>query len=165
MDEKNQYNTAFSTSFGSFNWMRMPMGLTTSPSTFQNLMEKVLAKLIWKTTVPYSDDCIIFAATQEEHSQRVREVLLRFRVANLKINPLNCKFFRKQVQFLGRVISKDGRQVDQEKIAAVKHFPVPTSQSNVKYSLGLCPYYRRYVTGLAHIARPLHMASEKKLAF
>ena len=128
-------------------------------------MEIVLAKLIWKTTVPYLDDCIIFAATPEEHLRRVREVLVRFRAAKLKINPLKCEFFRTKVQFLGHVISKDGLQVDPEKIRAVKDFPVPTIQTHVKSLLGLCSYYRRYVKNFAEIARPLHKASETSSPF
>ena len=137
MDEKSQDYTAFSTPFGSFKWLRMPMGLSNSPPTFQSLMEIVLSKLIWKTVVPYLDDCIIFAATPDEHIRRIREVLVRFRAANLKINPLKCEFFRTKVQFLGHVISKDGLQVDPEKIAAVKQFPVPAIQTHVKSFLGL----------------------------
>ena len=36
MEESSQDYTAFSTPFGSFNWLRMPMGLTGSPPTFQH---------------------------------------------------------------------------------------------------------------------------------
>ena len=165
LDESSQDYTAFSTPFGSFKWLVMPMGLTNSPPTFQNLMEIVLAKLIWKTTVPYLDDCIIFAASPEEHLERVREVLGRFRQANLKINPLKCEFFRTKVHFLGHVISKEGLQVDPTKIAAVKEFPVPINQTQVKSFLGLCSYYRRYIKNFAEIARPLHKASETNSPF
>ena len=165
MDEKSQDYTAFSTPFGSFKLLRLPMGLSNSPPTFQSLIEIVLSKLIWKTVVPYLDDCIIFAATPDEHIRRIREVLVRFRAANLKINPLKCEFFRTKVQFQGHVISKDGVQVDPEKIAAVKQFPVPAMQTHVKSFLGLCSYYRRYVKNFADIARPLHKASETTTPF
>ena len=101
MDDKSLDYTAFSTPFGSFKWLRMSMGLSNSPPTFQSVMEIVLPKLIWNTVVPYLDDCIIFAATPEEHLRRIREVLVRFRAAKLKINPLKCEFFRTKVQFLG----------------------------------------------------------------
>ena len=70
-----------------------------------------------------------------------------------------------QKSFLGHVISKDGLQVDPEKIAAVKQFPVPTKQTHVKSFLGLCSYYRRYVKHFAIIARSLHKASETSTPF
>ena len=165
MDDKSQDYTAFSTPFGSFEWFRMPMGLSNSPPTFQSLMETVISTLIWKTVVPYLDDCIIFATTPEEHLRRIREVIVRFRAANLKINPLKCEFFRTKVQFLGHDISKDGLLVDPEKIAAVRQFPVLTIKTHVKFFLGLCSNYRRYVKHFTDIARPLHKASETSTPF
>ena len=45
MEESSQDSTAFSTPFGSFKSLRMPMGLTGSPPTFQCLAEKVLVGL------------------------------------------------------------------------------------------------------------------------
>ena len=123
-------------------------------------MEQVVVSLTWKTTVPYLDDCIIFSSTAEEHIERLREVLERFRSANLKINPTKCEFFRTSVPFLGHIISKNGLEADPDKIAAVKKFPIPTNPTEVKSFLGLCSYYRRYVQNCSEIARPLHKASE-----
>ena len=42
-----------------------------------------------------------------------------------------------QVQFLGYIVSKDGLEVDPSKIEAVQKLPVPRSQTEVKYFLGL----------------------------
>ena len=51
MEEASQEFTEFSTPFGWFKWLRMPMGLTGSPNTFQSLREKVLVSLTWKFTI------------------------------------------------------------------------------------------------------------------
>ena len=45
MDIKSQDLTAFSTPLGSIKWLRMPMGLTGSPNTFQSLKKCVLMGL------------------------------------------------------------------------------------------------------------------------
>ena len=165
METKSQNYTAFSTLFGSFKWLRMPMGLTGSPNTFQSLMEHVLVGLTWNITVLYLDDCIHFSKTPEEHIKRLQHVFQRCREANLKINPTKCAFFQTKVQFLGHVISKNGLEADPEKIKAVQNFPVPQNQTDVESFLGLCPYYRRYIKNFATIARPLHKASETKSSF
>ena len=160
MDTTSQNFTTFSTPFGSFKWLRMPMGLTASPKTFQNLMENILVGLTWNSCVPYLDDCIIFSRTSEEHISRLREVFQRFHNANLKINPAKCFFFQTKVQFLGHIFSKNGLQVDPEKIDVVKKFPILKNQAEFNSFLGLASYYRRYVSNFAAIARPLHKASE-----
>ena len=90
MEESSQDYTVFSTPFGSFKWLRMPMGLTGSPPTFQFLVEKVLFGLTWKICVPYLDHIIIFSSTLE-HLERLRLVFKRFRSHNIKINPDKCQ--------------------------------------------------------------------------
>ena len=165
MEESSQDYTAFRTPFGSFKWLRMPMGLTGSPQTFQCLVEKVLVGLTWKSCVPYLDDIIIFSSTPEEHLERLRLVFERFRAYNLKINPDNCDFFWMKLQFLGHIVSKDGLEVDPSKIEAVQKFPLPRSQPEVNSFLGFASYYRRFVPKFAEIARTLHKASETSTKF
>ena len=146
MEESWQDYTAFSTPFVSFKWLRMPMGLTGSPPTFQCLVEKVLVGLTWKVCVPYLDDIIIFSSTPEEHFERLRLVFERFRAHNFKINPDKCDFFRMKVQLLGHIVSENGLEVDPSEKEAVEKFPAPRSQTEVKSFLGPASYYRRFVT-------------------
>ena len=114
MEPKSQKYTAFSIPFGSFEWLRMPMGLTGRPNTFQSLMEHVLVGLTWNITAPYSDDCIIFSKTPEEYINRLQQVFQRSREANLKIKPTKFAFFQTKFMFLGHVISKNGLEADPE---------------------------------------------------
>ena len=151
MEPKSQNYTAFSTPFGSSKWLRMPMGLTCSPNTFQSLMEHVLVGLTWNITVPYLDDCIIFSKTPEEHIKRLQQVFQRFRETNLKINPTKPAFFQTKFQFLGHVVSKNGLEADPEKVKAVENFPVPQNQTDFKSFLGLCSCHRRYIENFAMI--------------
>ena len=63
--------------------------------------------------------------------------------------------------FLGHIVSRDWIQANPAKTSAVRQYPVPKSVTEVKSSLGLCSYYRRYVRDFAAIARPLHQLTEK----
>ena len=165
MEDSSQDYTGFSTPFGCLKWLRMPMGLTGSPPTFQCLVEKVLVGLTWKICVLYLDDIIIFSSTPEEHLEQLRLVFQRFRAHNLKINPEKCDFFRMKVQFLGHIVSEDGLEVDPSKMEAVQKLPVPRSQTEVQSFFGLASYYRRFEPKFAEIARPLHKASETSTKF
>ena len=138
-EPKSQNYTAFNTLIGSFKWLRMPMGLTGSPNTFQSLMEHVIVGLTWNITVPYLDESILFSKTPEERIKKLQQVFQRFREANLKINTTKCAFSQTKVQFIGHVISKNGLEAK-----AVQNFPVPQNQTDVKSFLGLCSYYRQY---------------------
>ena len=70
VEPRDQEKTAFATPHGLFEFRVMPFGLTGAPSTFQRLMESVLAGLQWSTCLVYLDDIIIFCTSFEEHLER-----------------------------------------------------------------------------------------------
>jgi hypothetical protein len=53
---------------------------------------------------------------------------------------------------------------DPEKLEAVKNWPSPTDKHQIRRFLGLCTYYRRFISGFADIAKPLtRLTAEKRL--
>ena len=152
-DIKTRNLTAFSTPFGSFKWLRMRMGLTGCPNTFQSPMERVLMSLTWKITPTW----MIASFQKRQNTSNVRKVSLS------KSDKL-CEFFRTRVPFLGQIVSKNGLEANPEKVKALTDFPIPTSPTEVESFLGPCSY-RRYVKKFADIAGPLHKASDSKSPF
>ncbi|GFW04409.1 retrovirus-related Pol polyprotein from transposon 17.6 [Trichonephila clavipes] len=100
--------------------------------------------------------------TFEEHLQNIRKVLSKLSDANLKLNPSKCKFFQKEVNYLGHIISAEGVRTDPEKVSAVKNWKRPENLRELRSFLGLCTYYRKFVKGFSNIARPLHKLTESK---
>lgn len=113
----------------------------------------------------YLDDIIVFGRTFQEHLQRLNEVLLKLRQANLKVKPSKCNLFSSQVQYLGHVISSEGVMADPSKVEAVRAWPTAKTQTEVRSFVGLASYYRRFFKGFAEIARPLHQLTEKGKRF
>ncbi|GFX87020.1 retrovirus-related Pol polyprotein from transposon 297 [Trichonephila clavipes] len=81
--------------------------------------------------------------TFEEHLQNIRKVLSKLSDANLKLNPSKCKFFQKEVNYLGHIISAEGVRTDPEKVSAVKNWKRPENLRELRSFLGLCTYYRK----------------------
>ncbi|GFS97609.1 retrovirus-related Pol polyprotein from transposon 17.6 [Trichonephila clavipes] len=103
----------------------MPFGLCNAPATFERLMETVLKGLTFEACLIYLDDVIIGGRTFEEHLQNIRKVLSKLRDANLKLNPSKCKFFQKEVNYLGHIISAEGVRTDPEKSVRRKELKRP----------------------------------------
>lgn len=51
----------------------MPFGLINAPFTFQKLMNEILADYLYKTTVVYLDDILIFSDTFEAHLKQMEK--------------------------------------------------------------------------------------------
>lgn len=121
------------------------MGLKASPSTFMRLLNNVLTGLVGLKCFVYLDDICIYGSSLQDHNAKLTDVFRRLRQHNLKLQPSKCEFLRKELTYLGHVISEDGIKPDPNKISAVKNFPTPKSQTEVKSFLGLSSYYRRFI--------------------
>ena len=62
---------------------------------------------------------IVFSRTFEEHIENVRTVLRRLRNHRIKLKARKCKMFKKEVNYLGRIVSADGYRVDSSNVKAV----------------------------------------------
>lgn len=153
--EQDKHKTAFSTPVGLFEANRMPFGLQNAPATFQRLMTCCFGDLNFTHLLIYLDDLIIFAKTFDEHLERLQLVFDRLRQHGLKLKPSKCQLVKKEVQYLGHIVSSEGIKTDPEKISKVKNWPRPTSRKEVLQFLGFVGYYRRYVSNFSSIAAPL----------
>jgi hypothetical protein len=92
-------------------------------------------------------------------------VFQKLREAHLKLNPWNYQLIQKEVRYLGHIVSPPGVTTDPEKLEAVKDWPPPTNKHQLRSFLGLCTYYRRFISGFADIAKPLTRLTEEKRLF
>ncbi len=93
-----------------------------------------------------------------EHIQRVLNRLIE---VGLKLKPSKCQFLRREVEFLGHIITPNGLKTSQHHISAITHLPVPQNVSEIRHFMGLTSYYRRFVKNFAAIAQPLHALTRK----
>jgi hypothetical protein len=52
-------------------------------------------------------------------------------------------FIKKQIHYLGHIISEEGISMDPEKIEAIMNWPTPKNVIDVRYFMGLVGYYRK----------------------
>ena len=162
--EEDRPKTAFSTGYGHFEYKSMPFGLKGAPATFQRL-STVLSGIQGINCLVYLDDIIVFGETLRSHNDKLRQVFPRLRIHNLKLQPDQCEFLRKELTYLGHKLTASGLRPDADKVAMVRKFPTPTNTREIKQYLGLYNYYHRFIPNFGKIAKPLSGLLRKNAPF
>jgi hypothetical protein len=164
----DEWKAAFKTKFGHWEPLVMFFGLTNSPSTFQEMMNVIYKEVIEKHAARgtiiriYMDDiAIATTGTMQDHIEAVRDVLRVAEQHDLYFKLSKCTFHASSIDYLGVIIEKGMTRMDPIKIAGIKNWPTPTKVKDVRSFLGFCNFYRPFIRGFAHLARPLNELTHK----
>ena len=102
--------------YGHYKFLVMSFRLTNVPTTFMDLMNWVFRLFLSQFVIVFIDDILVYSRSEEEHAMHLRYVLQTLREHQRYAKFSKCEFWLDQVAFLGHVVSKDGIQVDPNKI-------------------------------------------------
>ena len=109
---------AFIFPWGTSVYNKLPFGLKNVGATFQRSMPYAFHN-IKHIVEMYLDDLPAHSQQQEDHPGHLREIFLRCRHYNIRINPHKCVFYIEMGLLLGFVVSKDGIRIEPLKIATI----------------------------------------------
>ena len=103
----------------------------------------------------YMDDVIIFSETLQEHTEHVQKVLTKLKEAALQADIKKSEFNVEKTKFLGLLVSKDGLEMDPEKIKTILDWEQPRNLTEVQGFVGFCNFYRRFIRGFSKLVKLL----------
>ena len=155
--EDSRHLTAFATPWSLLEWIRIPFGLMNAPPIFQRYMNECLVGLRDIICIPYLDDVLTYSKNFEDHLKHLETVLRRLNEHGIKLNAAKCHWFKKEVKYLGHVVSEEGYRPDgasDEVIDKLKKAPATVGE--LRSLLGFVGYYRSFIQDFSKKAKPLY---------
>ena len=153
LSENSKAEMAFITPLGKYQFEVVPFGLAQAPAYFQQLISMVLQDCS-EFAMAYLDD-IIFSKIKCEHLKHIKIIFQKLIAAGLKLKESKCDFFKKEIHYLGHLISSEGIHPLLEKLDTIPNMPRHKTPKEIKQFLGLCSYYRKFVPRFLDIVIPL----------
>jgi hypothetical protein len=154
--------TTFQTHARHYEFRVMSFGLTGAPHSFQWAMNSVLAPLLRKCVLVFFDDILVYSTSYEQHFQQVFQLLQQ---DGWRVKRYKCSFARREISYLGFVISSKGVSTNPDKIQSVASWPIPANAKDLRSFLGLAGYYRKFVHHFGVISKPLTELLKKNVLF
>lgn len=155
MGDMEEYKTAFKTHQGHYQFRVMPFGFTNAPTTFQCVMNLVLAPFLRKFVMVFLDDILVYSPSWQAHLEHLRLVFTTLREQQFYLKMKKCVFGENGLTYLGHIISSTGVATDPLQTTTMREWLQPTNVTELQGFLGLTSYYRRFVRNYGIIARSL----------
>lgn len=133
----------------------MPFGLCNAPATFSRLMNKILEPYLNDFVLVYLDDIAIYSNSPEQHLEHLRIVLNVLRENKLHIKLSKCTWGKKETEYLGVIAGNGCLRPSPDKIEAVRNWPLPETQRQVKSFVAFCSFYRKFIHHFADCSAPM----------
>lgn len=140
---------------------RLPFGLSTSVGSFIRGLGHVLGEDVRDFVIPYIDDLLIFSENPHDHVKHLDILFGKLLAAGLTVKLRKCAFARKQVKYLGHLLTPFGIQIDSGRQRAIDLYPVPKNVKQLRSFLGLVNYERRFCDKFAELTLPLLLLLKK----
>ena len=137
--------TTFITPFGKYCYERLPFGISSGPEIFHREMTQILSGI--PGVICDTDGVLVSGRNQQEHEQWLKMVLQRMETTGVTLNE-TFVLSVSEIKFIGHIISKEGIQVDPEKIRAIVNLPRPQNVSELRRLLGMANHGSKFAKNL-----------------
>ena len=159
--ESDVSKTTFRARYGHYEFLVMPFGLTDTPATFMDLMNRVFHPYLDQFVIVFIDDILVYTKNAKEHTFHLRIVQQTLRDQQLYAKFSKCEFWLNEIVFLGYIVSRNGIFVDLRKVEAIINWEQLKNDIEICSFLGLARYYRRFVKHFSLIVAPLTWLTQK----
>ena len=123
LDSETEKYLMINTHLGLYQYTRVPYGVGSAPAMFQRAMDIIMQGITG--VICYIDDILVTGETDEQHLERLEQVLKRLKENGLRVKQKKCEFLKESVEYLGHKIDSGGLHTLPSKLSAIVEAPEP----------------------------------------
>ena len=151
--EKSTWLTTFNTPFGRYKFERLPFGIVSAPEVFQRTMAQMFEDI--EGCEVFVDDLLVWGKSEQEHNERLKNVMERAAEIDLKFNKEKCKINQKEVKYVGHTFGSDGLKPSADRVQAILDMPLPQDRKSLQRFMGMVNYLNKFIPNLSSVSKPL----------
>jgi len=163
LDPESRKYVTINTHKGLFVFTRLIYGIASAPAIFQGVMDDILRDL--ENVFCFIDDILVKGINFDDCVEKTKLVLHKLNEYNVRLNLQKCTWFVPEVNYLGYVITGDGRKPNPDKVMQILEMATPTSAKQVSTFLGMLSFNSVFCPNLSTVVKPLRHLTEKNVPF
>ena len=158
------HKSTFVREYGKFEFKRASFGISTCSDYLKSLMNKLFFDCD-SFCIVYMDNLLVFSESEEEHLKHLEIIFEKFRNADLKLKLSKCQFWKKEIEYLGHLVSQEGIKVMPDKINTVLRIKPPSNVKEAKSALGIMGYVASFIPMYSEVVRHINRLTRKNVPF
>lgn len=149
----SRYITTFITNKGLYRYKRLLFGISCAPERYQRILHQLLIRC--EGVFNFIDDIIVFGRSREEHDERLTTVSKVLQENGILLNEEKCVYRKKELEFLGNLITGGGVKPSPRKVEALKKFREPACMEELRSFLGFVTFNSKFIPTFSDLTEPL----------
>ena len=162
LDKQSSYLTTFGCPFGRYRYKNLPFGAVPVGNMFQHKIDEIFNDM--PNVFGIVDDILVIGYDKggTDHDEAVYKVLRQCQDVNLKLNKDICHFRCTSIPFFSEVVSREGIQLDPQKIRGLTKMPAPKNKKELQAFLGIINYLSKFSPDKLEVCKPLRKLTSSK---
>ena len=147
LDEEDRHKTAFTFNGVTYQFCRLPFGLSTAGNSFSRQLAEVLQDCLREApgVDTYLDDIAIHTDNFDDFIKAHRLVFQALVKNGGLLKPEKCDFLRPKIKFLGRIISNRGMEADLDHVQGILAMKPPRTKRQLASLVGRLHWLNQFI--------------------
>jgi len=161
--DENVEKMVMRTMYGLYEFLVMPFKLCNVSSMFTTFMNSIFHERLDEFVIINIDDILVYSKTTKEHAKHLKYILSKLHENKLFVNWTKSEFTRKEMDFMGHILSWEGVRHGPKKLEAIRYWKRLIIVKDIQSFLSMVNFYQKFIESFSQLVKPFSNLLKEKL--